>query len=288
MMSEQRLFPERTVRDIFLPSDFSEDSEIAFVHALKLAMVAKARLSILHVSTQGDDDWGDFPGVRETLERWKLIPPNSPKHAIADLGFDVRKIVATNKDPVRACIQFLEVHNADLIVLAIHQREGIMRWLGKSIGEPIARNAKQMTLFLPHGVRGFVNRVDGSVSLKNILIPAASHPDPKPAVEAALRLIENLSLPPGKVTVLRVGQSSVGAQLSLPQESTWSWNEVVLDGEPAHVILQTAEQTEADLILMTTDGPDGFLDGLRGSTSERVLRKAKCPVGNLPVDSMLG
>ena len=25
---------------------------------------------------------------------------------------------------------------------------------------------------------------------------------------------------------------------------------------------------------MTTDGPDGFLDGLRGTTSERVLRKA--------------
>jgi nucleotide-binding universal stress UspA family protein len=39
---------------------------------------------------------------------------------------------------------------------------------------------------------------------------------------------------------------------------------------------------------MTTDGPDGFLDALRGSTSERVLRKAHCPVANLPVGSMLG
>jgi nucleotide-binding universal stress UspA family protein len=40
--------------------------------------------------------------------------------------------------------------------------------------------------------------------------------------------------------------------------------------------------------MMTTDGPDGFLDGLRGTTSERVLRRSRCPVVNLPVGSMLG
>ena len=43
-----------------------------------------------------------------------------------------------------------------------------------------------------------------------------------------------------------------------------------------------------DLMVMTTDGPDGFLDGLRGTTSERVLRKAHCPVADLPVGSMFG
>ena len=52
-------------------------------------------------------------------------------------------------------------------------------------------------------------------------------------------------------------------------------------------MLQIAVDLAADLIAMTTDGPDGFLDGLRGTTSERVLRKARCPVANLPVGSML-
>jgi nucleotide-binding universal stress UspA family protein len=42
----------------------------------------------------------------------------------------------------------------------------------------------------------------------------------------------------------------------------------------------------ADLIVMTTDGPDGFLDGLRGTTSEHVLRRAHCPVAVLPVGPM--
>jgi nucleotide-binding universal stress UspA family protein len=45
--------------------------------------------------------------------------------------------------------------------------------------------------------------------------------------------------------------------------------------------LQTATELRADLIVMTTDGPDEFLDGLRGTTSECVLRKVRCPVANL-------
>lgn len=288
MMSEHRLFPERKVYDIFHPSDFSEGSETAFVHALKLALASKSLLSVLHVNSDPSADWFEFPGVRETLQRWKLIPEGSPKNAVTKLGIDVRKIVAINKDPVKACLAYLEINNADLIVLAVQQREGIMRWIGKSVGEPIARGAKQMTLFIPNGVNGFVSREDGSVTLRNILIPIADKPDPQPAVEAVIRLIENLELPPGTVTLLRVSPQAASASVNLPSDSSWKWSELELEGEPAQVILQTAEELNADLIVMTTDGPDGFLDGLRGTTSERVLSKAKCPVGNLPVDSFLG
>ena len=67
-----------------------------------------------------------------------------------------------------------------------------------------------------------------------------------------------------------------------------TWNRLAKEGEPADIILQTASSLAANLIVMTTDGPEGFLDGLRGTTSERVLRKAHCPIANLPVGSMLG
>jgi nucleotide-binding universal stress UspA family protein len=76
--------------------------------------------------------------------------------------------------------------------------------------------------------------------------------------------------------------------IRLPEDTGWTWNRVVRTGESTDTILQTAAELAADLIVMTTDGPDGFLDGLRGTTSERVLRQARCPVANLPVGSMLG
>ena len=44
-----------------------------------------------------------------------------------------------------------------------------------------------MTLFIPAGVEGFVSLQDGSVSLKNILIPVAPVPKAQPAIQAAVR-----------------------------------------------------------------------------------------------------
>jgi nucleotide-binding universal stress UspA family protein len=276
------------VESVFHPSDFSEASEIAFVHALKAALVAKARLSVLHVTVGSDVDWQDFPGVRDTLERWKLIPKGSPESAVGQLSIDVCKVVASSTDPVSACLDYLEEVPADLIVLAVRQREGRMRWLGKSVGKPVARQAGQMTLFIPHGVEGFVSRANGSVSLRSILIPVASKPRPQPALEATVRIIRNLELSPGTVTLLHAGPASEMPAVKLPEDTGWTWQRAARAGEPVDVILQAATEFGADLIVMTTDGPDGFLDGLRGTTSERVLRKARCPVANLPVGSMLG
>ena len=74
----------------------------------------------------------------------------------------------------------------------------------------------------------------------------------------------------------------------IPTDTGWRWNRVAETGNPVDVILKKAESLDAGLIIMTTDGPDGFLDGLRGTTSERVLHRAHCPVAVLPVGSFLG
>ena len=287
-MGRSNLLEEVGVKSIFHPSDFSEASEVAFAHALKIALVAGATLTMLHVEASHSTKWQEFPGVRDTLERWKLIPMGSSKSVVGKLGIKVKKVIASSKDPVKACLDFLEKHPEDLVVLAVHQREGRARWLEKSVGEPIARGAGQMTLFIPHGVEGFVSRQDGSISLRNILIPVTRKPSPQPSVEAAARLIRNLELPAGVVTLLHVGPADEMPSMKLPADTDWTWNAIVRTGEPADIILQTAMQSRSDLIVMTTDGPDGFLDGLRGTTSQRVLRKARCPVANLPVGSMLG
>ena len=174
-----------------------------------------------------------------------------------------RKIIASGKSPAKACLAFLETHAGDLIVLAVHQHNGHMRWLAKSVSTPIARGAGQMTLCIPHGVSGFVSRDDGALSLRNILIPVTSKPRPQPSVEAATRVIRNLRLPDGTVTLLYVGCASDAPMVKFPEVTGWTWDRQVRAGEPAQTILEVAQQHSPDLIVMTTEGPDGFLDGLR-------------------------
>jgi nucleotide-binding universal stress UspA family protein len=101
-------------------------------------------------------------------------------------------------------------------------------------------------------------------------------------------MIRGLELPAGKIRLLHVGKPGEMPVLKLPQVPGWSWHDETRPGTPVEVILQAASEYGADLIIMTTDGPDGFLDGLRGGTTERVLSRALCPLVSLPVGSMLG
>lgn len=271
------------ISTIFHPSDFSYPSRVAFEHALKLALLLKADLRIMHVSDDRPTEWQDFPGVRETLVQWKLLPPGSPKSAVVQLGIDVQKIIARDSDPVRACLHELERNPAELIVLATSQHQGRMAWLDRSMSEPIARATPAMTLFIPHDSKGFVNSDDGSLRLKSILIPVANDPSPVAALSAVSRLTSLIGQSSGTVTTLHIGDGD--AQIATNPEATgWSWNQQNHEGPVVETILDTANMVKADLIAMTTKGRHGFLDLLRGTTTEQVLRRAECPVLAIPTD----
>jgi nucleotide-binding universal stress UspA family protein len=53
---------------------------------------------------------------------------------------------------------------------------------------------------------------------------------------------------------------------------------VVREGYPATVILEEAEERNADLIVIGTRGLSGLKHLLLGSIAERVVQKASCPV----------
>jgi len=52
----------------------------------------------------------------------------------------------------------------------------------------------------------------------------------------------------------------------------------VVPGRPFHEIVEAAAEREVDLIIIATHGFTGFTHVLMGSTAERVVRHAKCPV----------
>jgi nucleotide-binding universal stress UspA family protein len=188
---------------------------------------------------------------------------------------------------VASVLRYLERHPADLVVLAPHQHDGRMRWLHASVSEPVARKSGQATLFVPHGVNGFVSGQDGSVSLQSLLIPVAATPRGQPAVAAAARLVSRLSCPAGTFALLHVGASGDMPALRLPPVAGWRWDRLTRDGDVVEGILDTAHRVKADLIVMSTDGRNGFLDAFRGTHSERVLRRTPCPLLAIPAISIV-
>jgi nucleotide-binding universal stress UspA family protein len=265
---------------IFNPTDFSEASNVAFVHALKLAILANGRLTILHTGAEGT--WQDFPNVRGTLERWEMLPQDSPQEAIFSVGLDVQMIASPHSDPARGVLHYLGKHPHDLIVLATHQRDGFDRWMRKQVAEPIARRSGEMTLFIPHSSEGFISLESGAVSLRNILIPLDHSPDPQIAVDGAVSFAQALGCQGVTFTLLHVNEEERFPEVVMSERKAWQWRKIKERGNVEQQILQTADECRADLIVMATKGHHGFLDALRGSTTERIVRNSTCPVLALP------
>lgn len=87
------------IHRIFHPTDFSEDSQVAFAHALKLAVAYRAELTIMHVDPEvSPEGFEDFPRVRPTLAKWGLLPESSAKGDVTRLGLHIRKVRALASD----------------------------------------------------------------------------------------------------------------------------------------------------------------------------------------------
>ena len=73
----------------------------------------------------------------------------------------------------------------------------------------------------------------------------------------------------------------------IPDVPGWSWQNMTKQGNVIDMILETAREVNADLIVMSTNGRNGFLDAFRGSHSERVLRQSPCPLLAIPESSYM-
>jgi nucleotide-binding universal stress UspA family protein len=265
---------------ILHPTDLREAGRTAFLHALKIAVALRGKLTVLHVKREGEEvGWDDLPGVRGTLHRWGLLPANADGGQVAALGLAVRKVIAKDDDPVRACLEHLAGHPADLMVLATSQHQGRARWLDRAVSEPLAREAGLPALLVPQNAPGFVRDADGSLDLDRVLVPVAPEPRPARAAAFAARLLEGLGFT-GVIDVVHVGDHATMPAFDAPASAGMVWERRAMPGEVEPTLVR--ESGTSGLVVMPTQGHHGFLDVLRGSTTERVLRNATCPVLAFP------
>ncbi len=274
------------VRSVLHPTDFSDASHRAFAHALAISLLRQTELTILHVADKeaGDVDWASYPQVRGTLEKWKLLERGSPQSEVFEkLRVKVRKIELRSRNPSRATIDFLDRRKHDLVVLATEGLlEGNKAWLHQSDAEAIASGSQAMTLFVPARThRGLVSIEDGDLHLKNVIVAIDATINFDGAIEFARRAADIIGDGDVAITLLHVGEG-MPALPKLPDGSGWAWHTALRQGEPVDAILAAADELSADLIVMTTNGRDTLNQALWGSTTERVLRSAKCPVLAVP------
>jgi nucleotide-binding universal stress UspA family protein len=260
------------VSSIAHPTDLSPQGIPAFEHALSLALANRCRLDLLHVDDPGaTPDWDDFPHVRQTLERWGILPPGAPVEAIEQsTGVTVRKVGIRDRGPVEGLAHYLGEKHADLIVMATHGRAGIDRLVNSSVTADLVHTLGVPTLILGPAARSFVDPANGRLAIRKVLVPVDHDPDPHAALEVIEQIAGNLSL---SLDLVHVGGT---APVLRDRRKVRT-----LAGPVVETLLAEAEA--ADLVAMPMVGAQGLVDALKGSTTERVMRDVTCPVLALPV-----
>lgn len=268
---------------ILFATDLTHGGDLAFAHALRIALSGSGDLTIVHAAHRGQAGkaWEQFPRVRASLVGWGLLEPGVDAAEVeAQLGLRVRKIDVPEPSPRAGVADVMARRPCDLVVLATAAREGLEALLHPSLAEAVVRDARTPCLVMPTSASGFVDPATGAVSLRNILMPVDAKPSAERAVSIALALAERLDAPDALIHLFHAGPGFPDVEVAPAAEPRIRRR--MQAGPVVEAILDAADTVHADLIVMPTNGHDSLADVLRGSTTEQVLRRANRPVLAVP------
>jgi len=266
---------------ILHPADPTEAGQIAFAHALKVALTFRAKLYILRSKTLDAvrNDPLQMPPVRKTLEQWRLLREGSRQSEVfRELGLTVKKIDLNSLSATTAIAYHLESHEVDLIVFSAHIQNGLKPESGYKFMQQVMQATGAQILYVPDRVHGFVSDRDGTVALNKILVPVVQDPRPESALKDAVALATTMGGREVTISLVHVGDPKGVPAIRFPANNLCSWHTIVRQGDAADEINALAYILPADLMVITTRNRNNPRTTDQDSVTARILTKAPCPV----------
>ncbi len=291
-------------KTILATTDFSGDSLAGVRYAVALGGKTGAAVSLLHVVEP-------VPSL-SGMEAVVLTRTDSEVAALARLQLEalarreskgagkITTVVRTGR-PFHKIALATATGAADLVVIAAHGHTGIQRALLGSTAERVVRHARCPVLTVP--TRALFRRGGSAPAfkLKKILVPIDFSTVSKDALPYAVLLAERFGAEVIIVNVVKVfpidhllerevtnqtmvsmmKQAEAGLKAmaaSLAKSPGVGASAIVRQGTPFAEICAAAKTLGADMIVLTTHGYTGAKQVWLGSTAERVVRHAPCPV----------
>lgn len=291
--------------NILVPVDFSDCSHQALDYAISFARQFRAGIALLHVvhvnyyAASNDYTTCDYPELIEETRR-------AGEKQLGDLACSVRKkypvkTVVETGHPGSRIVDTAKKLGVELIITSTHGRTGFKRAFLGSTAEHVVRYAPCPVLTIPGRTRSAQRDKAPRFQIKKILVPIDFSEVSKDALAYAAALAEHFGT---EVILLHVTEKTpidylLGRGLmnhlvvpmmkqakadlarmarSLNQAHGAHLSAIVRTGKPFEEICRAASVLGADLIVLTTHGHTGLKHVVLGSTAERVVRYADCPV----------
>ena len=144
-------------RKILVPTDFSEDSELAFRKALSIAAMYQARIFLLHViSNTVQQNLADYCLDQSIVARVlseSIVFSNDKLQEEIDRNQqngDIKVVPDVRKgQPYEEILKEASERKIDLIVIASHGKTGLQKYFIGSVTEKVMKEAKCPVLLIP-------------------------------------------------------------------------------------------------------------------------------------------
>ena len=296
-------------KHLLVPLDGSRLAEAVFPAVAYLAGKLAARVTLLHVVERG---------APETIHGQRhLTEANQAKTYLEDAArltlpsavpVEIHVVSSGEGGVAQSVDRYAAESRADLIVMCSHGHSGLRHLLSGSNAQQLVGCGAISVL----QVRPPDEGSDASFSCRKILMPLDGRPEHEEGLEAAVRLskacqaellllttvptLKTLpperaaaaSLMPGAAAAI-LDVNTVGAEAYLGDKlRSLRAREIVAEseigrGDPAEVILQVAERSAADLIVLGTHRRTGTEAFWSGSVAPRVANKSRTPVLLVPL-----
>jgi nucleotide-binding universal stress UspA family protein len=283
--------PQAALRRILFPTDLSAESEHAFSHARRLAESFGSTLVLYHAVEEpghAEPHWG-FDSAPQIWRAAERVARHDLERRAESLTVPHEVVVVRRSSVHRALVDLIRSSLPDLVVMATHGREGLAHLFLGSVTEKVVQHGHRPVLCVRPAPPG-----EPAGAYRRILVPTDFSPASCRAFPLAALLARAFGAEVLAVHVVpdrpRVTLSSLPAPLPAAPSEAELWRlfqhrfaglpvtAQVHQGAAWRRIVEAAEVERTDLVVMSTLGHDSLGDRILGSTTERVVRHAPCPV----------
>ena len=290
----------QTPPSILAATDFSDTANAAMDWAVELARQQSGRVELVHAVTVPPSvpGFSPSPGLdfEADVRRAAEARLEQTVAGLRERGVEVSTFLAPGT-PSQVILDRAEATGATAVVIGTRGLTGLRHLLMGSTTQRVVHGARCPVLTV-HPDDSGKHR-----TIRTILVPTDFSKDAELAIHASHRLLAGLerdarlillhvfNLPieytaygpiPTSIKYLEdtgLESERLLYEMAQPlQREGLTVETVSREGDPAHVIAEEAERRGADLIAMGTHGHTGLRHLLLGSTAERVVEYAPCPV----------
>lgn len=283
---------------IVVPVDGSDPAQAAAETAVQLADTLDAEVSLLAVLESSNhaltESLPDDPGRDDLAHQWRQDLDRAAD-AAATAGVSCQTAIESGTIH-EAIDDHVDRIDADLVSMGTHGRSGLDRLLMGSVTERALRTLDVPVLAVPgtETVADFDDIVvptDGSPGSERAAKHACALADAHDATVHTIAVADIQSLPAASGAAIPQVIDSLEAQRESDVETVREIaadNGVdvesrVVEGTPRKVILEYADEQDADLVTMGTHGREGAKRFVLGSVTERTVREGEFPVLATPL-----